>query len=131
MILILAMFDCMLEQYWGELPPCRGFPPAITELKRALSEASPGLKAENPGSRWPKTSMGALGDRQRLTPQQLQLLNAICRYLATLNISALQSARPYCSILQDCLKLYKLMNTLRHELTVTTMKRQVLSTHLK
>ena len=57
----------------------RGFPPAIVELKRAMGEAAPGLKPENPGSRWPKTSLGALGDRARLTPEQLGRLNAICR----------------------------------------------------
>ena len=57
----------------------RGFPPALVELKHAIAEAAPGLKAENPGSRWPKTSLGALGDSARLTPDQLDRLNAICR----------------------------------------------------
>lgn len=38
-----------------------------------------GLPRENPGSRWPKTSLGALKDGARLTPEQLQTLNAICK----------------------------------------------------
>ena len=56
----------------------RGFPPALMELKRGIDIVCPGLKPENPGSRWPKTSLAALTDRARLTPEQLQRLNAIC-----------------------------------------------------
>ena len=39
----------------------------------------PTLPKENPGSRWPKTSLGALKDKKRLTPDQLALLLRICR----------------------------------------------------
>lgn len=38
-----------------------------------------GLPAEYSGSKWPKTSLGALHDKARLTPQQLEVLNAICK----------------------------------------------------
>ena len=57
----------------------RGFPPAITQLKTVLERMHPTLPKENPGSRWPKTSLGALRDRKRLTPHQLERLLRICR----------------------------------------------------
>ncbi len=50
------------------------------QLKHDIGElAGPALKGENPGSRWPKTSLAALRDRARLTPEQLQQLMSICR----------------------------------------------------
>ncbi len=58
---------------------CRGFPPAITQLKGVFERMHPTLPKENPGSRWPKTSLGALRDAKRLTPDQLKLLLKICR----------------------------------------------------
>ena len=61
---------------------CRGFPPALMRLKAAVSAAHPGLPRENPGSRWPKTSLGAVRDKQRLTPEQLTALIAICKCAA-------------------------------------------------
>ena len=48
------------------------------QLKRSIGDSCPALKAENPGSRWPKTSLAALRDRARLTPEQLQRLNTLC-----------------------------------------------------
>jgi hypothetical protein len=57
----------------------RGFPPAVTQLKRVLDRMHPTLPKENPGSRWPKTSLGALRDGKRLTPKQLEHLLRICR----------------------------------------------------
>ncbi|KAK9866566.1 hypothetical protein WJX84_005361 [Apatococcus fuscideae] len=56
----------------------RGFPPPIVSLKRQIEASHPGLNTENPGSRWPKTSLGALKDDKRLTPDQLKCLNSIC-----------------------------------------------------
>lgn len=56
-----------------------GFPPALLELKGAISEACPELPQENPGSKWPKTTFGAVRDGKRLTPEQLTTLNAICK----------------------------------------------------
>lgn len=38
-----------------------------------------GLVPEQPGSMWPKTSLGCLQDRQRLTPDQLAALLRVCR----------------------------------------------------
>jgi hypothetical protein len=57
----------------------RGFPPALTQLKQQLSDTYPALPRENPGSRWPKTSLAALKDNQRLSPEQLERLTVICK----------------------------------------------------
>ncbi|EFJ44920.1 hypothetical protein VOLCADRAFT_121227 [Volvox carteri f. nagariensis] len=56
-----------------------GFPPALMYLKQSLNDTVEGLPAEYSGSKWPKTSLGALHDKARLTPEQLDRLNAICR----------------------------------------------------
>ncbi|CAL5222100.1 g4409 [Coccomyxa viridis] len=66
---------------WQGVPTLvfRGFPPAITQLKGVFERMHPTLPKENPGSRWPKTSLGALRDAKRLTPDQLKLLLKICR----------------------------------------------------
>ena len=56
-----------------------GFPRALLDLKDALADTCKGLAPENPGSKWPKTTLGALRDGTRLTPEQLQQLNAICK----------------------------------------------------
>lgn len=58
---------------------CSGFPPALQQLKSCISQEFPGLPKENPGSLWPKTSLGAMKDDRRLTPDQLQGLNEICK----------------------------------------------------
>ena len=55
-----------------------GFPPALVRLKEELAAHHPALPHENPGSRWPKTSLAALKDGARLTPAQLDTLNALC-----------------------------------------------------
>lgn len=57
----------------------RGFTPALIELKQRITAAHPSLPPENPGSRWPKSSLGCLRDGQRLTPEQLDCLVQICR----------------------------------------------------
>jgi len=59
-------------------PPLSGFPPALVRLKADLAAHHPALPHENPGSRWPKTSLAALKDGARLTPEQLETLNALC-----------------------------------------------------
>ena len=54
-----------------------GFPPQLVRLKHALNDVV-SLK-ENPGSMWPKATLGCLRDDARLTPTQLDVLLAICR----------------------------------------------------
>ncbi|GIL85232.1 hypothetical protein Vretimale_10728 [Volvox reticuliferus] len=56
-----------------------GFPPALMELKQAINQTVDGLPSEYSGSKWPKTSLGALHDKARLTPEQFERLNVICR----------------------------------------------------
>ncbi|GIL55474.1 hypothetical protein Vafri_11033 [Volvox africanus] len=56
-----------------------GFPPALMELKHAINDTVEGLPSEYSGSKWPKTSLGALHDKARLTPEQLERLNVICK----------------------------------------------------
>ncbi|KXZ55125.1 hypothetical protein GPECTOR_3g277 [Gonium pectorale] len=56
-----------------------GFPPPLLCLKDSINETVPGLTPEYSGSKWPKTSLGALHDKARLTPEQLERLNAICK----------------------------------------------------
>lgn len=56
-----------------------GFPPALESLKTAINDAHPGLPRENPGARWPKTTLACLKDGARLTPDQLETLNALCK----------------------------------------------------
>jgi hypothetical protein len=48
------------------------------DLKQRIAAAHPALPPENPGSRWPKTSLGCLKDGCRLTPEQLQVLCRVC-----------------------------------------------------
>lgn len=56
-----------------------GFPPQLELLKEELISISGALPMENPGSRWPKTTLGALKDDVRLTPDQLTQLTEICK----------------------------------------------------
>jgi len=58
--------------------PKSGFPPALVELKERIERAHPCLPKESPGSKWPKTTLAALKDGKRLTPQQLGVLNDLC-----------------------------------------------------
>lgn len=61
---------------------CSGFPKALLDLKDALAGTCKGLPIENPGSKWPKTTLGALRDGVRLKPEQLQQLNSICKWVS-------------------------------------------------
>ncbi|PRW44592.1 hypothetical protein C2E21_6681 [Chlorella sorokiniana] len=55
-----------------------GFTGALLDLKQRVTAAHPTLPPENPGSKWPKTSIGCLRDGRRLTPEQLATLCRIC-----------------------------------------------------
>lgn len=56
-----------------------GFPPALETLKGCLQQLHPGLPNENPGARWPKTSLGCLKEKTRLDQEQLQRLIDVCK----------------------------------------------------
>lgn len=55
-----------------------GFPPALAALKASISSCFQSLPRENPGSKWPKTSLGCLKEGRRLSEEQLELLKRIC-----------------------------------------------------
>jgi hypothetical protein len=56
-----------------------GFTPALLDLKRRVATAHPALPRENPGSLWPKASLGCLRDGVTLTEQQFHTLNGLCK----------------------------------------------------
>eukprot|EP00239_Pterosperma_sp_CCMP1384_P007613 CAMPEP_0197844380 /NCGR_PEP_ID=MMETSP1438-20131217/1364_1 /TAXON_ID=1461541 /ORGANISM="Pterosperma sp., Strain CCMP1384" /LENGTH=435 /DNA_ID=CAMNT_0043455137 /DNA_START=110 /DNA_END=1417 /DNA_ORIENTATION=+ len=55
-----------------------GLHPKLKEFKQKVADLYPGLAQQNPGSRWPKTTLGALKDGKRLSPKQLRALKDIC-----------------------------------------------------
>ena len=55
----------------------RGFSEKARELKGALNESEL-LVRENPGSTWPKCTLGCLRDGKRLTPENLARLTEVC-----------------------------------------------------
>ncbi|KAK9813428.1 hypothetical protein WJX73_008260 [Symbiochloris irregularis] len=71
---------CFFVSWQGVLTLAyRGFCPTLCALKANIEALNLGLPKENPGSKWPKTSLGCLKDNKRLTPDDLQKLNEICR----------------------------------------------------
>ena len=56
----------------------RGFSNTLLAVKRELDQGIPGLKPENPGSKWPKTTLGCLGEQVTLTEAQVRVLRGIC-----------------------------------------------------
>lgn len=56
----------------------QGFSHTLLEIKEEIGELVPGLKPENPGSRWPKTTLGALKDDVTLTRRDADELRRIC-----------------------------------------------------
>ena len=61
-----------------------GFPPLLAKVKAQLNEPVHGLKPENFGSKWPKTTLGALNDdAPPLTLDDLTSLRKLCEEHAT------------------------------------------------
>lgn len=52
----------------------QAFPSALLQLKTQLNQHFDCLQPENPGSLWPKTTLGALHDHRTLTQTELQQL---------------------------------------------------------
>lgn len=55
-----------------------GFSVTLLEIKREIQNAIPGLRTENRGSLWPKTTLGALRDDATLSWEQAFTLKEIC-----------------------------------------------------
>ena len=71
----------------SSLVQCRGFTPALAGLKHEVNSRHSELPRENPGSKWPKTSFGAVKDNQRLTPENLSVLMDLCRQVTSSHVS--------------------------------------------
>ncbi len=56
----------------------RGFSRTLLAVKQGIEEGIPGLKPENPGSKWPKTALGCLREDVELTEGQVGVLRDIC-----------------------------------------------------
>lgn len=74
----------------------RGLPPALVKLKAGLEAAHSGLPRENSGSRWPKITLGVLGDARRLLPDQLDRLNALCACACFATLVGLDAMSGHC-----------------------------------
>ncbi|KAG6543129.1 hypothetical protein Mapa_015378 [Marchantia paleacea] len=55
-----------------------GIPASILQIKRDVDQELQGVVRENPGSKWPKTSLACLRDDKVLTLEQLSKLRRIC-----------------------------------------------------
>ena len=56
----------------------KGFSKTLMAVKRDIEKEIPGLKAENPGSLWPKTTIGCLKEGVELSEGQLKRLRSVC-----------------------------------------------------
>lgn len=57
-----------------------GFPQPLLNVKAMMDSECTGIAPENPGSKWPKTSLAAVNDGcAGITKQQLAVLHKICR----------------------------------------------------
>ncbi|MFC1515220.1 hypothetical protein ACFL7E_00520 [Thermodesulfobacteriota bacterium] len=65
---------------WHGVPTLayHGFSHTLLEIKQEIERSVPGLKPENPGSRWAKTTIGALKDNVELTLKDVYELRRIC-----------------------------------------------------
>lgn len=69
---------CFMVAWSGVLALAyEGWPQEVEDFKRTLGREL-ALKPENPGSVWPKTSLGALRSGRRLTPEDLARLRTAC-----------------------------------------------------
>jgi hypothetical protein len=55
-----------------------GFSRTLLAIKRGIEDGIPGLKPENQGSKWPKTTFGCLHENVTLTEGQVHQLRDIC-----------------------------------------------------
>jgi hypothetical protein len=53
------------------------FTTTLIDIKRHL-DSKLSLQKENPGGRWPKTTLGCLRDGRQLTPEQVTRIRDLC-----------------------------------------------------
>ena len=65
---------------WNGVPTLAytGFSPVLLTIKKEIKSSLPSINKENPGSRWPKTTLGALNDEVTLSIDDLSVLRNIC-----------------------------------------------------
>ena len=65
---------------WSGVPTLayQGFTKPLLDIKNELERRISGIKPENPGSKWPKTTLGALRDDKQLSLDDLFVLRKIC-----------------------------------------------------
>jgi hypothetical protein len=65
---------------WQGVPTLayEGFTETLLSIKQELKTQIPGLIIENPGSLWPKTTLGALNDTKKLSLEDTYKLKQIC-----------------------------------------------------
>lgn len=61
-----------------------GFPVPILNIKKNIDLELPHLTPENPGSRWPGTTLGTLHEGYTLSSEELKKLRKICSHFDTL-----------------------------------------------
>jgi hypothetical protein len=65
---------------WNGVPTLayEGFTPSLLEIKKSIGDCLPGLGKENPGTKWPKTTLGSLRDDKTLSLDDMLKLRKIC-----------------------------------------------------
>lgn len=100
---------------WSGVPTLayQGFSPTLVSIKRELETAIPGLKPENPGSRWPKTTLGALRDGRTLSLGEVRTLREICDQLnERIREDGIIEIRRLCFVVFQCRSLERRLLTL-------------------
>jgi hypothetical protein len=69
----------------------QGFSPSLANLKQHIRQALRDLPPEAPGSRWPKTSLGALPDERPLDLDSLRRLRTLCDRMTADLVAAAKS----------------------------------------
>jgi len=100
-----------------------GWTPTLTCLKRELEEEMHWLGAEDDGSKWPKTTLGALRDTDPgLTKDELKRLRAICAASLPYLPSTLVLVHHVSLVVYECRSLEKRLKTMRLDLLGTTLR---------
>jgi hypothetical protein len=94
---------------WNGVPTLayQGFSPTLLEIKKEIDEKNKydkkvlGLKEENSGSKWPKTTLGAIQDDKCLDRKDLDTLRKICD-----NMNAKIDKTKYFEIDELCVVLF-------------------------
>lgn len=98
---------------WNGVPTLayKGFSPVLLNIKKTIASLIPCLHRENPGSRWPKTTLGALCDNITLTLDHLVTLRDICDSMNPLLQNLIFSIQKLKIVLFYCRSLEQRLST--------------------